>query len=152
MRSCRPFASPSSRDDVQETQLSMDESITPASILQYESALVRSEDEKHVLHALDYLANNGSLKEHDQKVQTVYLKVLALYRLRHDDECLMTIKKSEAEGITSPEITAIKDALSKEIQKKKTEETAVAVGIGSTIVLGIAAIVGAVLFGKRKSK
>ena len=150
MRSCRPFASPSSKDEIQETKALMDEASTPEAVISHVSALVRSEDIESVLHSLDFLQNDKILKEHDQKVQTAFLTALALYRLHRDDECLKEIKTKELDGITSKDITGLRDALVKETQDKKAKQIASGAGIGATIILGIGAIVALVLGTKKR--
>lgn len=150
MRSCKPFTTPSSRDDVAESQAEMDEAATPASLLSYESALIRSEDEENVIHGLDYLANN-QFTEPDQKIKTVYLKALALYRLKRDKDCLKVIQEAKAQSISSAEIDQIRETITKEQQKEQNDKIAAGVGIGATVLVGLATIV-AVIFGSKRKK
>ncbi|KAK8848132.1 hypothetical protein M9Y10_019188 [Tritrichomonas musculus] len=150
MRSCKPFTAPSSRDDVTESQAEMDEAASPASVLSYESALIRSEEEANVIHGLDYLSNN-KFEETDQKVQTVYLKVLALYRLKRDKECLKVIQEAKSQLISSAEIEKIGDTIVKEQKEQNDKLAAAGVGIGATILVGIAAIT-AIIFGAKRKK
>lgn len=150
MRSCKPFTAPSSRDDVTESQAEMDEAASPASVLSYESALIRSEEEANVIHGLDYLSNN-KFEEQDQKVQTVYLKVLALYRLKRDKECLKVIQEAKSQSISSAEIDKIRDTIVKEQKEQNDKLAAAGVGIGATILVGIAAIT-AIIFGAKRKK
>lgn len=150
MRSCKPFTAPSSRDDVTESQAEMDEAASPASVLSYESALIRSEEEANVIHGLDYLSNN-KFEEQDQKVQTVYLRVLALYRLKRDKECLKVIQEAKSQSISSAEIDKIRDTIVKEQKEQNDKLAAAGVGIGATILVGIAAIT-AIIFGAKRKK
>ena len=150
MRSCKPFTTPSSRDDVNEAKVEMDEVASPASVLSYASALVRSEEEANVLHGIDYLSNN-EFEEQEQKVQTVFLKALALYRLKRDKDCLEVIQEAKAQSISSTEIDQIRDKICKDQQKEKNEKIAIGAGIAATVAAGIAVTLG-VIFGTRRKK
>lgn len=149
MRSCKPFATQSSRDDITESQAEMDEAATPAALLSFESALIRSEEEENVIRGLDYLANN-QFDQQDQKIRTVYLKALGLYRLKKDKECLNVIQEAKDQGISSTEIEQIKSAINEEKEEKK-KTVAAGVGIGTSIVVGVAAI-AAIIFGAKSRK
>lgn len=150
MRSCKPFTTPSSRDDIKESQAEMDELASPASVLSYESALIRSEDQENVIHGLDYLSNN-KFEEQDQKVKTVYLKVLALYRLKRDKECLKVIQEAKDQSISSAEIDQIRDTITKEQEKEQNDKIVTGVGIGATILVGIATLT-AIIFGSKSRR
>lgn len=149
MRSCRPFAIPSSRDEITSTQAAMDEEETPATLLAHIGALARSEEQKDVLRSLDFIKPNSPISDRDQRKQLALLHALATYRLRRDAECLEIIKQAESENLSTTNLAAI----AKEIHKEKAErekDIAAGVGIGATLLVGIAAIVTAVLFGRKK--
>lgn len=79
------------------------------------------------------------------------MRVLALYRLKRDKECLKVIQEAKSQSISSAEIDKIRDTIVKEQKEQNDKLAAAGVGIGATILVGIAAIT-AIIFGAKRKK
>jgi hypothetical protein len=138
LRPLGKYAKQSSARDITDAEGDLDESGGTTELIIYASALVRSDRTKNVAGALDRLAAVTS-PDGTQQTLVAFLKVLALYRLRRDDEAIREAEKAVSGGFASTETQEILRELR---QAKEDAENAQTTGIIAGIGLAAVAIVG----------
>lgn len=150
MRKCKPFAQTSSADEVAKTKEDLDESGESPDILNYISALVRSEDESNVRSALDYIDSKIHEFTEDEYSMFEFYIVLAFYRLKMDNECVKRVEYAIKEHHALKETVQIRDKILAEQKEDKERTTEIAIGVGATVVSALAIITGIVLGTRRR--
>jgi hypothetical protein len=136
MRPCTGYADPSSKDDVSETENLLDERGRTCDVIAHTSALIRSESDTNVIRGLERLSNLPNSGQTNEEAQLVaFLLVLALYRLKRDDQAIAVARDAEKKKIANQQTLQILA----ELEEAKQGMLGVAVGVG-TAVLGIGAL------------
>lgn len=143
MRSCRPFAEPSSVDEVKTTCDAVDESGDLNDLILHISALARSEDIKNVSKTVQTIERIMTSELTPEQLSNVeFLKVLVLYRLKEDRECKKYCDELLKQGKDTQHIHEILKIINDEEKETKVSQGLIVAGTAAAAIGGIAAIIG----------
>ena len=146
VRQCKPYASPSTPEEIEQTRTRMDEEGIDTFLVYHASALIRSNLKRDVNDGLDYL-KAVSMETLDPKLQqtVAFLTTLALYRLGRDSD-LMKYVETVRKTVTLSKET---QEMYQELEREKQVNTAAGVAAAAGIV-AVGASVLALIFGRKR--
>lgn len=143
MRNCRPFAEPSSIDEIQLTCNAFDEGGDLDDLISHISALARSESNENVTKALQNIEQIVASDLTPEQMSTVMsLNVLVLFRLKKDKECKRYCSQMLKQGIHTQYVQQILDIIKNEEKSENISNGLVAAGATAAVFGGIALLAG----------
>jgi hypothetical protein len=152
MRPCDGIAEPSSAPDVKDAREAFDESGEFSDMVDYISALARSDAPGDVRNALDRLPSAlAQAADPSQRSQIAFLTVLAYYRLREDAKAVEAAEGAIRQHLANDEIKKIHG----ELTRKRPEpapgpDWATLGAVGAVGAAALATVAGVLLFRRRK--